>query len=325
MNLTILYRGPLSSCNYACSYCPFAKKTENKQEHEADRAQLERFVRRVGELSDLQISVLFTPWGEALIHKRYQNALAELTAMSHVQKVAIQTNLSCSLDWVMSCKVEKLGIWATYHPGETERKLFLANCSRLDALNVGYSVGVVGLKEHFSEIRQIRQLLSEQIYLWVNAYKREENYYSDSDVLFLESVDKHFALNNQYHASIGRACRCGASVVSIDGQGSMRRCHFIPTIIGNIYDDNFQANLKESPCTNRQCGCHIGYVHMNDLGLYEVFGEGVLERTLKRNFYEVDGFACIGARRWLRDRWCCVPLLPLGLRPRFAYVSFRGL
>ena len=26
MNLSILYRGPLSSCNYACGYCPFAKR-----------------------------------------------------------------------------------------------------------------------------------------------------------------------------------------------------------------------------------------------------------------------------------------------------------
>ena len=28
----ILYRGPLSSCNYACDYCPFAKRAESRVE-----------------------------------------------------------------------------------------------------------------------------------------------------------------------------------------------------------------------------------------------------------------------------------------------------
>ena len=28
MRLSILYRGPLSSCNYDCAYCPFAKRRE---------------------------------------------------------------------------------------------------------------------------------------------------------------------------------------------------------------------------------------------------------------------------------------------------------
>ena len=26
------------------------------------------------------------------------------------------------------------------------------------------------------------------------------------------------------------------------------------------------------------CGCHIGYIHLDELGLYEVFGEGLMER-----------------------------------------------
>jgi len=48
MNLSILYRGPLSSCNYACGYCPFAKRTETPTELAHDRACLERFVAWVG-------------------------------------------------------------------------------------------------------------------------------------------------------------------------------------------------------------------------------------------------------------------------------------
>ncbi len=279
MSLTILYRGGLSSCNYGCEYCPFAKKVETKAEHEADGVQLERFLRRVEQLDTVSISIFFTPWGEALIHKRYQDAIAALSKMPQVQKVAIQTNLSCKLDWLNNCRIDRIGIWATYHPGETDRVKFLQQCGKLDEANIQYSVGVVGLKEHLIEIGEMRKSLRSNVYLWVNAYKRENDYYSAEELGFLQNIDSLFHLNNQYHASLGRSCRSGSSVISVDGEGNIRRCHFISTTIANIYDDNFRESLVDKPCTNNVCGCHIGYVHMNELDLYKTFGGGVLERV----------------------------------------------
>ena len=41
MHYMVLYRGPLSSCNYGCVYCPFAKKNEAYAELAGDRAALE--------------------------------------------------------------------------------------------------------------------------------------------------------------------------------------------------------------------------------------------------------------------------------------------
>src|SRR4051812_33954764 len=116
LNLSILYRGPLSSCNYGCPYCPFAKHHETRDELAVDSAALARFVGWVRDQQPTgrQISVLFTPWGEALIRRWYQEALAELTHLPHVQKAAIQTNLSCRLDWVGRCDLSKLGLWCTY-------------------------------------------------------------------------------------------------------------------------------------------------------------------------------------------------------------------
>src|SRR4051794_19493451 len=147
MNLQILYRGPLSSCNYGCPYCPFAKRDETYAQLEGDRAALARFVEWITAQHEVELSVLFTPWGEALIRRWYQQAIIDLTALPHVRKVAIQTNLSCRLDWVDECDREKLGLWCTYHPGETPRERFLAQCRTLDAMKVRYSVGVVGIKE----------------------------------------------------------------------------------------------------------------------------------------------------------------------------------
>jgi MoaA/NifB/PqqE/SkfB family radical SAM enzyme len=279
MNLSILYRGPLSSCNYGCEYCPFAKHAETDEEHAADGRALERFLDWIEARREDRLAVFFTPWGEALIRKRYQQALVRLTRLPQVTKAAIQTNLSCRLDWVEACDKSKLGLWATFHPTEVPRARFLARCGELDRRGVRFSVGVVGLKEHAAEIEALRRELPPHIYLWINAYKRVPDYYSREEVAQFEAIDPLFPINNQRHPSLGRACRCGETVISVDGDGTMRRCHFIRVPIGNLYEPGFEAALSPSPCTNTTCGCHIGYVHMHDLGLYDVFGDGVLERV----------------------------------------------
>jgi MoaA/NifB/PqqE/SkfB family radical SAM enzyme len=279
MNLSILYRGPLSSCNYACGYCPFAKRTETAAELGHDRACLERFVGWVGGRSVDAIGVLFTPWGEALVRRWYQDALASLTRMPHVRKAAIQTNLSCKLDWLDACDRTRLALWCTFHPTETTRERFLARCRDLVARGVRFSVGVVGMKEHFAEIAALRRELPADVYLWVNAYKREPDYYAPEAVAELTRIDPLFPINNRYHPSRGEPCRAGATVISVDGDGTIRRCHFIREPIGNLYAPDFERCLVERRCVNETCGCHIGHVHLDRLGLYETFGDGVLERV----------------------------------------------
>ena len=278
MNLAILYRGPLSSCNYGCPYCPFAKHTETRAEHEADRLALERFVAWVAAQAGRQIAVFFTPWGEALIRRRYQRAIVALTNLPNVSKVAIQTNLSARLDWAEDCDKSRLGLWATYHPGETSRARFLAKCLEADGRGLRLSVGVVGLTEHAAEIAALRRELPPQIYLWINAYKRVPAYYEPADIARFTAIDPLFPLNNQRHPSLGKPCRAGESVISVDGDGTMRRCHFVREPIGNIYAADWAAALREQACPNESCGCHIGYVHLDELQLGQVFGAGILER-----------------------------------------------
>ena len=280
MNVSILYRGPLSSCNYGCDYCPFAKRRETRDELRADERALARFVDWVARQGGVghSVSVLFTPWGEALVRRWYQDALVALTRLPHVRKAAIQTNISCRLDWVDGCDKSKLGLWCTYHPTETSRQRFVARCRELDDLGVRYSVGVVGLKEHVAEAEALRRELRPGVYVWVNAYKRAAEYYTHEDLARLTAVDPLFPVNNVRHASRGKDCLAGESVFAVDGDGTMRRCHFIRDAIGNIYDEGWERALRPSPCTNDTCGCHIGYVHMPSLGLYETFGDGVLER-----------------------------------------------
>ena len=67
-------------------------------------------------------------------------------------------------------------------------------------------------------------------------------------------------------------------MISVDGEGQVYPCHFIRQRLGNLFEDPLDTLLAPRPCSNAVCNCHIGYVHLHPLRLYEVYGDGVLER-----------------------------------------------
>ncbi len=273
--LTILYRGPLASCDYDCPYCPFAKRRDTPEQLRADRAALERFC-AWAEDQDRELSILFTPWGEGLVRSWYRRALVTLSRLPHVRRVAIQTNLSCRTGWLDDADRDAVALWCTYHPGQTPHDRFLTKTAELTALGVRFSVGVVGLPEHLAAARRLRAELPDSVYLWVNA---AEGYrYTDADAADWMGIDPLFEYSRHPHRTRGRACRTGDSVVSVDGAGTVRRCHFVPEELGNLYDGSYLEALRPRPCPLDVCDCHIGYVHAEQLPLYDVFAGGVLER-----------------------------------------------
>ena len=273
----ILYRGSLSSCNYDCAYCPFAKTTNTRAELDQDAESLARFTDWVCS-QQRPIGVLFTPWGEAMVHRYYQRALAALSRQAHVERVAVQTNLSGGTEWLRSADTNTVALWTTYHPSQTSRAQFLRKCDDLRRLNVRFSVGMVGLREDFAEIEAVRAALPSDVYLWVNAYKDVPDYYDAASAERLARVDPLFPVNLRDYDSVGRPCRAGHTAFTVDADGTARRCHFIDDPIGNIFEDDIADHLAPTDCTKAICDCHIGYVHRPELGLYEVFGDGVLER-----------------------------------------------
>ncbi|MEU8525318.1 MULTISPECIES: STM4011 family radical SAM protein [Streptomyces] len=278
MDLTILYRGPLASCDYDCPYCPFAKRRDSREQLRADREALERFAAwatAAGEAGD-RLKILFTPWGEGLVRSWYRRTLVELSRLSHVERVAIQTNLSCRTEWTAEADPESLALWCTYHPGQTPYDRFLAKCRDLAGRGVRFSVGVVGLPGHLADARRLRADLPERVYLWVNA--ADGHTYTDEEAGVWTDLDPLFPYSRHPHRSAGLPCRTGASVVSVDGDGTVRRCHFVKAELGNLYDGSFRAALRPRACPLAVCDCHIGYVHLESLPLYDVFAGGVLER-----------------------------------------------
>jgi len=286
MKLSILYRGPLASCNYDCAYCPFAKQKDSAAELAADAEALARFVRfvlgREGETS-----VFFTPWGEALIRRHYQRAIAELSNAAHVARVAIQTNLSGSLRFLDRCNTSRLGLWCTFHPTQTTIERFAERCRILDDRGVPYSVGIVGRADAIETARRLREAIHPDVYVWVNADRTAS--YDAASLAELLAVDPLFGANLAPPPSLGAPCAAGHEVVSVDGAGDVRRCHFVPDVIGNVYEREWERALAPRACPRATCTCHIGYVHRRDLPLTPLFGDGVLERRVRLPQVSISG------------------------------------
>jgi MoaA/NifB/PqqE/SkfB family radical SAM enzyme len=278
MKYHVLYRGPLSSCNYGCEYCPFAKRQDTPADLEADGEALDRFLHWIAAQTDCQFGVLFTPWGEALIRRSYQEALVFLTHLPNLDRAVIQTNLSCDLKWVERCRLDKLGLWTTFHPTEVARAKFVAKVRTLHKWGVRLSVGAVGLREHFPEIAALRAEIPADVYLWINAYKRVVDYYQEHELHFLTGLDPHFPTNNLHHASAREACWAGETSFTVDGHGRIRRCHFVAEPLGTIADPDWRSLLKACSCPKSACGCYIGYVNLKRLKQSEIYGDGILER-----------------------------------------------
>lgn len=279
--LHLNWRGPLSSCNYDCVYCPFAKQVSSRAELSQDEADLARFVAwcRDFNIHRRRLSILFTPWGEALIRPYYASALVELSRMEHVAAVAIQTNLSSRLEALAEAERTTLGLWTTFHPSETSVDAFTARCAALDSLGIRYSVGVVGLREHFGLIEQLRAALRPDVYLWINAYKSAgPGYYRGGEHERLVAVDPLFLYNAERHRSLGERCAAGREALFVRGDGRVSRCHFVDRPLGNLYVDPLDGMLGDRPCPQTSCGCFIGYVQLDRLGLRRRFGDGLAAR-----------------------------------------------
>lgn len=277
--LSILFRGYLESCNYDCAYCPFAKRDDDASTRERDRTSVERFAEWASGWSG-ELAIFFTPWGEALTRAWYRDAIARLSHMPHLQRVAVQTNLSMSLGFLDECQPSRVALWCTFHPTQVSRERFVARCYELAERGIRFSVGVVGQGESLDMLDALKRELPRDTYVWVNAVRTRR--YSKDELAKIAEVDPYFASNLRPPPSRGAPCRAGETVIAVDGAGNVRRCHFVKDVIGNLYEAGWEKALAPRPCPNAACGCHIGYVHRRDLPLYEAFEGGILERIAKR-------------------------------------------
>ncbi|WP_422929003.1 STM4011 family radical SAM protein [Singulisphaera sp. PoT] len=278
MNLSILYRGPLAGCNYHCGYCPFAKRVDSRDQLARDRQALSRFVDWLESQPQHLWKVLFTPWGEALVRPWYRRAVARLTHLNHLASVAVQTNLSCGLAWLQTCRADRLAFWATYHPTEVSADAFVRKVRLVIEAGARISVGMVGVPDVLDAVVAMRRLLPPEVYLWINAQQPRPLPYTSEEVALLTSIDPQFTLTLRRLRSLGQPCRTGEQTFTVDGRGDMRRCHFVDEVIGNIHSPDWPSALRPRPCPNAFCDCFLGKAQLKSDALTPFFGANLLER-----------------------------------------------
>ncbi len=277
MKLGLVYRGPLQSCSYRCGYCPIPKRRPSRAEASDDAGAMERFLALVESRAGDELSVLFAPRGEALVHPRYGAALRRLSHLAQVRFAAIQTNLSGDLSVLDGCQEAKIAIWATFHPGETSVAAFAGRCWDLRARAIPFSVGAVAVRSQLHAVEALRRALPEHVYLWLNRCH-------GAPPLTAEEAARVRAIDPWYVASPprsrGRTCAAGSRVLVVHGDGTARRCLVLRPALGNVYSAPLEHIVAPAPrpCPANVCRCHLGYVHLEPLKFEQVFGDGMLAR-----------------------------------------------
>src|SRR5262249_45076167 len=148
-----------------------------------------------------------------------------LCEMPQVEGVTVQTNLSYDVGaFLDTLTVPKLALWTTYHPTEVsdgDREGLFARWELLRRRGVPFSVGIVGTRENLPHAVELRRRLDPSVYLWVNAYKREPDYYRPDELAAIRVIDPYFDLNNQHYPSLGRPCTAGQRAVYLDDEGDL--------------------------------------------------------------------------------------------------------
>lgn len=278
--LTIYYRGSLRGCNYACRYCPFAGEQGDDRMRKQDATELQRFVTWCETCEVEQLTVFFTPRGEALIHPWYRDAIVQLSRLPIIVKIAAQTNLSFDVASLTEAKASRVGLWCTYHPSQVSADDFLAQCEQLDAIGIGYSVGMVASSDSYDAAVELRRRLPDHVYLWLNADKETPERYDESSIARWSEIDPHFRLNLPCYPSAGQPCRTGRTVLAVEGDGTARRCWFVDQPLGNLYTDRLDQLTTTAPCPRPTCDCHIGFVNLESLNMPSIFGPGLPERRI---------------------------------------------
>jgi hypothetical protein len=258
MNYSLLYRGWLSSCNYSCGYCPFAKRVDSQLHLRRDRESLALFVAWAEQQSADQWDILFTPWGEALVRPWYQAAMARLSRLPHVRGVSAQTNLSCSTAWIADCRLDRFSLWATFHPTEVDASAFVAKVLKVRNRGAQVSVGMVAIPGTLDQVEAMRDRLPPDVSLWLNAQQPRRRPFSTDEIASFCQIDPQFRLTLRPERSRGMPCSTGEVAFTVDGNGDMRRCHFVDNVIGNIHATDWRSALRPRKCPKATCTCYLG-------------------------------------------------------------------
>lgn len=296
----VLYRGSLKSCNYDCSYCPFSKHRMTQQELEKDREQWVDFIgclQKQAEQSGIH-AMMVTPYGEALVHEWYWEGLAKLSRLSWIKAAGAQTNLGFSFSWAAEIfenyggNYKKLRLWATFHPEMTTADAFVKKCQELAAAGVKISAGAVGVPEHLHLLRQLREKMPKDIYVWINRMDGLKRAYSSKEIQEFSELDPYFYRELQAHPSAAAEC---TERLFIEGNQRVRMCNISPVLQARSQPQaksqlksqsksrsKSAGERKDTACSRKNCSCYLAYGGRNNLVNQLLFGPWPLFRIPRR-------------------------------------------
>lgn len=306
----IAYRGYLRSCNYRCTYCPFSKQRPSAGELAKDAAALHRFGDKVGQLEG-PLTIQLLPYGEALLHDYYWQALARLTQLAQVHAAGCQTNLSFDVAEALAQflraggAVDKLRLWCTFHPTMTTAQDFAAQCAALRQAGVRFSAGAVGDPAQLAAITALRQALPADVYVWINRLDGLKRPYTSAEKAAFTAIDPYFPLELSEPMADAAHCSGGRTSLFVQGDGTCCSCNLSRRKLGNFYADDWHAEAIR--CSSRRCSCYLAYALREDIGQLAFFDQHpafrvpILHAGVKAIFFDIDGVLTDQAGR-LRPR-----------------------
>lgn len=294
----IYFRGLLSSCNYSCSYCCFAKKEPCKTELSKDKECLNKFCEFIDTTEFKNaVSIFFTPYGEGLIHDHYVEAIGKLAINPKCRYISFQTNLSFNeyefLEKLRALKVDlsKVKLWASCHPEMVSIDEFVDKVKLLKT-SIDLCVGIVAIPGDLENVFELRKQLPHDVYMWINAKEREKTRYTESQIKSLIEVDPLFYNELQRNRVRNNCCSAGTDSVFIRANGDVFACHINKNRMFNIYTN--QSVIEPLSCDKRFCDCYLSYSHRYDLKLERYFGKYTpirvpFKKDIEVIFIDVDG------------------------------------
>ena len=282
----LYYRGYAKDCNYACSYCPFAKNAQNKKA--LDETYLNKFVTYIeNTIVHAPLSIMFTPYGEALTKQYYYDALTRLSNCEHVACVSCQTNASFEPNQLLDffaqhgANLDKIALWASFHKDMISVDAFAKKIISLSD-KITLSVGAIGFKEHQSEIERLRSLLPLDIYLWIN--KPEGTSAQPMDWSY---IDPLYPLEDRAVKCDTTHCNAGIDSIFIKEKGDVYLCHSSKKRLGNLYEP-----VTIDRTQSGRCHCYLTYCHKTDNSIPPLIHRQqryYQKRRPKAVFFDIDG------------------------------------
>ena len=282
----IYYRGNIDFCNYACSYCPFAKKKRDEEKLKKDELSLKKLYEHIKNQTE-KLNLMITPYGEALYQELYQIYIAKLSKLENINKIGIQTNLSLDMNKFYKilesekAKTEKIMLWATYHSQFSKIEEFV---KKVNSSKLNISVGIVASTQNNEEITKLRKLLNKSVYLWINAMDKRKNAFDNKLIEKLNEIDPMFMYEFKKYRNENEFSKCNSYNNTYIDMG--------------MYSSNCFFKKKKAishTCNNhKKCDCYLGYCNFEDNKISSFFGENKPFRiprkiNFKAMFLDIDG------------------------------------